>query len=61
MAQRFSFLITDENGKPFKGGFVVAYPSGYLSKRTKKDGKFTIYLPHGGEFNLIARSDYGFT
>lgn len=58
---RVEGTILDEQGNPFKGGFVIAYPNGYLSKRTKADGKFTLYLPQGGEYSLAARNVYGFT
>lgn len=58
---RIEGTILDEQGNPFKGGFVIAYPHGYLSKRTKADGKFTLYLPQGGEYSLAARNVYGFT
>lgn len=54
-------ILKNTNGAPFKGGFVVAYPHGYLSQRTKADGKFTLYLPQGGEYSLVARNIYGFT
>lgn len=58
---RIEGIILDAEGNPFMGGFVIAYPHGYLSKRTKADGKFTLYLPQGGEYSLAARNVYGFT
>ncbi|MBI5441520.1 MAG: carboxypeptidase regulatory-like domain-containing protein, partial [Deltaproteobacteria bacterium] len=54
--------LLDSSGKPFRNAFVVAFPGGYLSKRTKGDGQFTLNLPKGGEYKIIARDTYrGFT
>ncbi|OGW42085.1 MAG: hypothetical protein A2010_05760 [Nitrospirae bacterium GWD2_57_9] len=50
--------LVDVQGNPFKGGFVIARPGGYLSKRTGDDGKFSLYLPEGGTYRLVARNRY---
>ncbi|GAB4339868.1 MAG: hypothetical protein Kow0089_13070 [Desulfobulbaceae bacterium] len=54
-------FLLDETGAPFRGGFVVAYPYGFLSKRTGSDGRFTLFVPEGGRYRLVARNVYGFT
>lgn len=53
--------LLQSDGRPFAGGFVVAYPYGFLSKRTKADGRFSLHIPEGGNYRLVARNVYGFT
>lgn len=53
--------LLKDDGSPFEGGFVIAYPYGFLSKRTKADGRFTLHVPQGGNYRLVARNVYGFT
>jgi hypothetical protein len=56
---RIEGILLDRQGQPFRGGFVVAFPGGYLSKKSKSNGRFTLYLPEGGEYRIIARDNYG--
>lgn len=51
--------LLDRNGFPFNGGFVVADPGGFLSRKTSYDGSFVLYLPKGGTYRLVARDNYG--
>lgn len=54
--------LLDNEGKPFPGGFAMAYSDpdmkrlpDYASTLTDDEGRFTIYLPAGGTFYLAGR------
>lgn len=55
-------LLIDQAGKPVMGGFAMAYADpemkrlpDFASTLSDEQGRFTIYLPEGGQFYLAAR------
>lgn len=57
-----SGALIDEAGKPVMGGFAMAYADkdmkrlpDYASTLSDEQGRFTIYLPEGGNYYLAAR------
>lgn len=57
-----SGVLIDASGKPVMGGFAMAYVDGnmkrlpdYTSTLSDEQGRFTIYLPEGGNYFLAAR------
>ena len=57
-----SGVLTDPTGKPVMGGFAMAYIDkemkrlpDYASTLSDEEGRFTIYLPEGGNYYIAAR------
>lgn len=57
-----SGVLIDSSGKPVMGGFAMAYSDkemkrlpDYASTLSDEQGRFTIYLPEGGNYYLAAR------
>lgn len=55
-------VLVDPSGKPVMGGFAMAYVDremkrlpDYASTLSDEQGRFTIYLPEGGDYYLAAR------
>jgi len=58
--------VTDENGGPASGAYVMLYTDkemigipAYLSKPSGRDGEYSVYVPKPGTFYVAARLKYG--
>jgi len=58
--------VTDADGKPVAGAFVMVYTErgmvgqpAYLSKPTNKDGEYSVFVKGPGTYFVAARQRYG--